>query len=59
MQVPDIPLSGLSNIQGKCNVAHVQTKFHVRIMVCICFVLVFASASTFSFMNVLDFSEND
>ena len=58
MQVPDIPLSGLSNIQGKSNVAHMQTTFHVHIMVRVCFVLVFESANTFLFMKVLDFSEN-
>jgi len=56
---PDILFSGLSNIQGKGNVTHVQTTFHVRIMVRICFVLVFASANTFLFMKMLDFSEND
>ena len=59
MQVPDVLFSGLSNIQGKGNVAHVQTMFHVRIMVRICFILVFASANTFLFMKMLDFSEND
>ena len=58
MQVPDILFSSLSNIQGKGNVAHVQPTFHVRIMVGICFVLVFASANTFLFMKMLDFSEN-
>ena len=57
--VPDILFSGLSNIKGKGNVAHVQTTFHVRIMVLICFVLVFASARIFLFMKMLDFSEND
>ena len=59
MQVPDILFSGLSSVTGKGNVAHVQTTFHVRIMVRICFVLVFASAKTFLFMKMLDFSEND
>ena len=59
MQVPDILFSGLSTIQDKGNVAHVKTTFHVRIMVCICFVLVFASANAFLFMKMLVFSEND
>ena len=59
MHVPEILLSGLSNFQGKGNVAHVKTTFQVRIMVRICFVLVLASASTFLFMKLLDFSEND
>ena len=57
MQVPDILFSRLSNIKGKGNVAHVQTTFHVRIMVGICFFLVFASINTF--MKMLDFSKND
>ena len=51
--------SGLSNSHGKGNVAHVQTAFHVRIMVRICFILAFASPNTFLFMKMLDFSEND
>ena len=59
MQVPDILFSGLSNIQGKGNVAHVRTTFHVRIMVRICFVLVFASVNTFLLMKMLNFCEND
>ena len=59
MQVSDILFSGLSNIQGKGNVAHVQTTFHVHIMVRICFILVLASANTFLCMKMLDFSEND
>ena len=59
MQVPDILFSGLSTIQSKGNVAHVQTTFHVRIMVRICFILVFVSANIFLFMKILDFSEND
>ena len=59
MQVPDIRFSGLSNIQGKGNVAHVQTLLHVRIMVPLCFILVFVSANTFLFKNILDFIEKD
>ena len=59
MQVPVILFSGLSNIQGKGNVAHVQTTFNERIMVRICFVLVLASANICLFMKMLDFSEND
>jgi len=51
--------SGLSNIKCKGNVVHVQTTFHVHIMIGICFVLLFASANTFLFMKMLDFSEND
>ena len=43
----------------KDNVAHVQTTFHVRIMVRMCFILVFASANTLLFMKMLHFSEND
>ena len=52
MIVPDILFSVLSNVEGKGNVAHVQTTFHVRIMVHICFILVFASANTFLFMKM-------
>ena len=58
MQVPDILFSGLSNIQGRGNVAHVQTTFYARIMVRICFVLVFESTNTFLSMKMLDLSEN-
>ena len=56
---PDILFSGLSNIQGKGNIAHVQTMFHLCIMVRICFVLVFASANIFLFMKMRDFGEKD
>jgi len=42
----------------KGNLAHVQSTFHLRIMVRICFVLVFASDNSFLFMKVLDFSDN-
>ena len=59
MQVQDIPYSVLSNIQGKGNVAHMQTASRVRTMACICFVLVFANANKFLLMKMLDFSEND
>ena len=59
MQVMDIFLPGLSDILVKGNVAHVLAKFRVRIMVRSCFVLVFACADAFSFMKLLDFSEND
>ena len=59
MQVPDILFSGLSNIQGKGNVAHAKITFRVRIMVRICFVLVSAYASTFLLMKMLGVNEND
>ena len=59
MQVPDLLFSGLSAIQGKSNIADAQTAFRVRIMVRICFVLVFACANTFLLMKMLEFSEND
>jgi len=42
----------------KGNLAHVQSTFHLRIMVRVCFVLVFASDNSFLFMKVLDFSDN-
>ena len=54
-----ILFSGLSNIQGKSNVTHVQTTFHVRIMVRFCFILLYVSANTILFMKMLNFSDND
>ena len=41
----------------KGNLAHVQSTFHLRIMVRICFVLVFASDNRFLFMKILDLSD--